>query len=194
MGVNTYPEIKYGKIYKVRTRIAYYVKGYIGSFRVFSRKVVRYVTRWRDNEDSYLISEGCNVIDTNFIKLPVLDLKVIRDEGEGIEPLFTDIEEMKDWELFVHRNFGVLLIRPKDVNNPNICPLLSFVEQVPYCTNFQYYFGVHIPIHGFGVLRLDGNEGKVHFDSNISEFNDTIRCSVLVDKDCNIWTTLNIGR
>lgn len=184
----TYPEIEYGKIYRVKTRIAYYADGRVGSFRVFFRRVVRYVTRWRKDEDSYLISEGCNVIDTNFIKLPVMDLDV-KDGGEGLEPLFTDIEEMKDWELFVHRDYGVLLIRPKNVNDPTIYPLCSFLEHVPYYINFQYYFGIHI--YGFGILKPDDKEGKVHFESSASFVGDTIRCSVLVDRDCRVVTTMN---
>ena len=141
----TYPEIKYGKIYRVRTRVAYDADEYKKCFRVYSRRITRYVMRWRKNEDSYLISEGCNVIDTHFYKLPVMDLDV-REGGEGLEPLFTDIEEMTDLDLFVHWRDGKLRIMPRDSEFPSCYPLFPILERAPYDINFQYYFGIHIYI------------------------------------------------
>ena len=185
----TYPEIEYGKIYRVKTRIAYDVKLYEGCFRMYSRRVVRYVTRWISNEDSYLISEGCNVIDTYFHNLPVMDLDV-REGGEGLEPLFTDIEEMKDLGLFVHWRDGKLRIMPRDSEFPSCYPLFSMLERAPYDINFQYYFG--IPIYGFGLVKPNDKERKVHFESSTYSTSDTLRCSVMVDRDCNICTTRDV--
>ena len=182
----TYPEIEYGKIYRVKTRIAYSANGRVGDFWVFSRKVVRYITRWRRNEDSYLISESHNVIGTYFHTLPIMDLDV-RDGGEGLEPLFTDIEEMMDLDLFVHWQDGKLRIMPRDSEFPSCYPLFSMLERAPYDINFQYYFGIHI--YGFGLVKPNDKERKVHFESSTYFNSDTFRCSILVDRDCNILAT-----
>ena len=184
----TYPEIEYGKIYRVKTRIAYDVKLYEGCFRTYFRRVVRYVARWRKDEDSYLISESHNVMNTYFHTMPVLDLHVV-DSGGGLEPLFTDIEEMTDLDLFVRWYDGRLRIERRDFTSPSCCPLFSILEQSPeYIILCRSIFH----IYGFGELRADYKSDKVHFESSTYSTSDTLRCSVMVDRDCNICTTMDI--
>lgn len=181
----TYPEIKYGKIYRVKTKFAYDTDEYKHCFRMYSRRVTRYVMRWRKNVDSYFISPYMNVMDTYLSPLSILDLD-LHDVGEGVEPLFTDIEEMKDLDLFLQcsSSSGALCIRNKDFNDPNFCPFSSALERAPYYVDFEYYTNTWI--YGFGVLMADLKERKVHFESHPRVVDDVIRCSVRVDKDCHI--------
>lgn len=179
----TYPEIEYGKIYRVRTKLAYDTNEYKHCFRMYSRRITRYVMRWRKDEDSYLISTNRNVLDTYLDNMCILDLD-LQDVGEGVEPLFTDIYEMMGWDLFMHCDDGVLCIRRESFKDPDFCPFSSALERAPYYVDFEYYTDTWI--YGFGVLMADLKERKVHFESNPRVMDSVLRCSVRVDKDCHI--------
>lgn len=170
-----YPEIEYGKVYKVKTLFAYNKKE--KRWNSYMKRTVRYVTRWRKDEDVFLMSPT-TIPDIGFDPLCLLEIRKSSNR-KGTNPLFTDIEERKDLELStVDDNWDRWVCFGKK----NSCCFHPFnLEGVadPYYTPFA---GYSMSVRGVGYYyRSDYNgESKVHFCQSSMDVDETY---ILVDDD-----------
>lgn len=180
MGVNIYPEIEHGKVYKVKTLCAYDKKGKM--WKSYDRRTVRYVTRWRKDEDIFLMSPT-TIPDIGFDPFCLLGVQKPWGRPKGKSPLFTDIEETKDLELSTELCADALrrvCFGPKD-NNLYHRPLSEegavyrnrgfIVEYTTWVTGIGYY-----------ARKVCDGESKVHFFQSDWEVNKV--CITVDENTC----------
>lgn len=178
MGV-IYPEIEYGKVYKVKTLYAYNKKD--KKWNSYVKRTVRYVTRWRRDEDIFLMSTT-TIPNSAFAPFCLLEIRKSSTRSKGTSPLFTDIEERKDLELSTVDEMGDRLVCFGEKNSRYFHPfdLEGFTE--PYYNPFMTY---GMMVRGVGYYyRSDYNgESKVHFHQSCMNVNEV---RILVDDDVYI--------
>lgn len=169
----TYPEIEYGKIYKVKTLFAYNTKE--KRWNSYVKRTVRYVTRWRKDEDIFLISPT-TIPSSEFAPFCLLEIRK-SSTHKGTSPLFTNIEERKDLELSTVDNNGDRWVCFGRKNSRYFHPFDLEGVTDPYYNPFMAY---GMTVMGIGYYyRSDYNgESKVHFDQLRINVNEIL---VLVD-------------
>ena len=177
MGVEVYPEIEYGKVYKVKTLYAY--KKNEKRWNCYVKRTVRYVTRWRRDEDIFLISTT-TIPDSAFAPFCLLEVRK-SSTCKGTSPLFTDIEERTDLELSTVDDLGDRLVCFGEKNSRYFHPFDLEGITDPYYNPFMTY---GMMVRGVGYYyRSDYNrESKVHFRQSLSV--DEVH--LLVDDDVYI--------
>ena len=167
MGVEVYPEIEYGKVYKVKTLYAYNKKD--KKWNSYVKRTVRYVTRWRRDEDIFLMSPT-TIPSSAFIPFCLLEVRK-SSTYKGTSPLFTDMDDLGD--------------RLVCFGEKNSCYFHPFdLEGVtdPYYNPFMVY-GMRVMGVGY-YYRSDYNgESKVHFSQSCMNVNEV---HLLVDDDVYI--------
>ena len=178
MGVEVYPEIEYGKVYKVKTLYAYNKKD--KKWNSYVKRTVRYVTRWRRDEDIFLISTT-TIPDSAFAPFCLLEIRK-SSTYKGTSPLFTDIEERKDLELSTVDDLGDRLVCFGEKNSRYFHPFDLEGITDPYYNPFMTY---GMMVRGVGYYyRSDYNrESKVHFNQSHMNVDETY---ILVDDDIRI--------
>lgn len=175
MGVEVYPEIEYGKVYKVKTLYAYNKKD--KKWNSYVKRTVRYVTRWRRDEDIFLMSTT-TIPSSGFIPFCLLEIRK-SSTYKGTSPLFTDIEERKDLELSTVDNDGDRWVCFGEKNSRYFHPFDLEGVAYPYYNPFAEY---SMMVMGIGYYyRSDYNgESKVHFCQSCMNVDETY---ILVDDD-----------
>ena len=175
MGVEVYPEIEYGKVYKVKTLYAYNKKD--KKWNSYVKRTVRYVTRWRRDEDIFLISTTA-IPNSAFAPFCLLEVRK-SSTHKGTSPLFADIEERKDLELSTVDDLGDRLVCFGEKNSRYFHPFNLEGVAYPYYNPFVEY---SMLVMGVGYYyRSDYNgESKVHFTQSRMNVNNTY---ILVDDD-----------
>lgn len=170
-----YPQIEYGKVYKVKTLYAYNKKD--KKWNSYVKRTVRYITRWRRDEDIFLMSPT-TIPDIGFTPLCLLEIRK-SSTYKGTSPLFTDIEEMKDLELSTVDDLGDRLVCFGEKNSRYFHPFDLEGATDPYYNPFMTY-GMRVMGVGY-YYRSDYNgESKVHFCQSSMDVDETY---ILVDDD-----------
>ena len=164
MGVEVYPEIEYGKVYKVKTLYAYNKKD--KKWNSYVKRTVRYVTRWRRDEDIFLMSTT-TIPSSGFTPFCLLEIRKSSTRSKGTSSLFTDIEERKDLELSTVDDLGDRLVCFGEKNSRYFHPFDLEGVTDPYYNPFMEY---GMMVRGVGYYyRSDYNrESKVHFRQSLS--------------------------
>ena len=178
MGV-IYPEIEYGKVYKVKTLYAYNKKD--KKWNSYVKRTVRYVTRWRRDEDIFLMSTT-TIPSSGFTPLCLLEIRKSLTRSKGTSPLFTDIEERKDLELSTVDEMGDRWVCFGEKNSHYFHPFDLEGVTDPYYNPFMTY-GMMVRGVGYYHRSNYNGESKVHFDQSRK---NVTKVYLLVDDDVYI--------
>lgn len=178
MGVEVYPEIEYGKVYKVKTLYAYNKNK--KRWNSYVKRTVRYVTRWRRDEDIFLMSTT-TIPDSAFAPFCLLEIRK-SSTYKGTSPLFTDIEERKDLELSTVDDLGDRLVCFGEKNSRYFHPFDLEGVTDPYYNPFMVY-GMRVMGVGYYHRSNYNGESKVHFSQSCMNVNEV---RILVDDDVYI--------
>lgn len=174
MGVKVYPEIEYGKVYKVKTLFAYNKNN--KRWNSYVKRTVRYATRWRKDEDIFLISTT-TIPSIGFAPFCLLEVRKSSTRSKGTRPLFTDIEERKDLELSTVDDMGDRLVCFGEKNSCYLHPFDLEGVADPYYNPLMTY-GMRVIGVGYYYRYNCNGESKVHFEQSFMNVNDVY---ILVD-------------
>ena len=178
MGVEVYPEIEYGKVYKVKTLYAYNKKD--KKWNSYVKRTVRYVTRWRRDEDIFLISTT-TIPSSGFAPFCLLEIRK-SSTHKGTSPLFTDIEERKDLELSTVDEMGDRLVCFGEKNSRYFHPFDLEGVTDPYYNPFMVW-GMMVRGVGYYHRSNYNGESKVQFSQSCKNVKEV---HLLVDDEVYI--------